>query len=797
MTAKHLPPGSILLIVVLLCGLLPAMSARAEEPVRVGVLAYRGKAQAIARWSPLAEYLSWGVSRRFEIVPLDLDEISEAVRSRDIEFSLTNPGNYVDLENRFGVSRIATMQSIDKGLVRERFGAVIVTRADNLNINRLEDLRGRSFMAVSPEAFGGFQMAWRELVEHNINPFTDFSELKFVGFPQDRIIRAVHTGMVDAATVRAETLLGMIENGEVRLHEFRILNTRLHPQVSQDRAYPLSTRLYPEWPFATLKHTPRELAAAVTQALLAMPADHPAARSARIAGWTVPLDYSPVNELMRSLQIGPYEVLRRNSLWAVMKDHIYWFLAAGLSLVFLLLLNGYVSRTNHRLKETERDLREEIEQRQRSQAALARYRDTLEEQVAARTEDLRATNLALEKSRVALRELVEITSAPELSHDQKVLRLLDNGRAYYGLPVAVLAGIGAEQPAVCKISGDRSLLPPLNGPLNQRCVSQILEQAGEPLDIPSLRDALGDDSECLKYGWNSYLGTTVLVDGRVCCTLEFVGTDARQQQLSKWDMDLLKVMAQWIGDELERQMAYEAQQKHQAELAHVSRMSTIGEMAASLAHELNQPLTGAINYSSACLRLLRDGEEDREKVVQGMERAVEGANLAADIIRHIREFVQKGDTVRAPVNLNQVVTSVVSLMNFEARRHAVIVETRLQEPMALVEGNMIQLEQVILNLVRNAIDAMDRTRDDKRRLLIVTEQRADGVTVRVCDKGEGIAEDSLQQIFDAFYTTKPDGMGIGLSISRSIIESHHGSIKAHNLSAGGAEFSFRLPLVAT
>ena len=115
---------------------------------------------------------------------------------------------------------------------------------------------------------------------------------------------------------------------------------------------------------------------------------------------------------------------------------------------------------------------------------------------------------------------------------------------------------------MCKISGDRALLPSLTGPLNQRCVSQILEQAGEPLDIPNLRQVLGDDSECLQYGWNSYLGTTVLVDGRICCTLEFVGTEERAATLSKWDLDILKVMAQWIGDELERQMAYEAPHEH-------------------------------------------------------------------------------------------------------------------------------------------------------------------------------------------------------------------------------------------
>ena len=792
MTANFHRSRSAVSAIVLLCMILLPWPGHAEEPLRIGVLAYRGKAQAIARWSPLAEYLSWTLSRRFEIVPLDLDEIAQAVRIRDIDFSLTNPGNYVDLEQRFGVSRIATMQSVEKGVTRVRFGAVIVTRADNASIHRLVDLRGRSFMAVSPEAFGGFQMAWRELRDQGINPFTDFAELSFVGFPQDKIIRAVHEGRVDAATVRAETLVRMIENGEVRLQDFKILNQ----QNAVQSPFPLSTRLYPEWPFATLKHTPRELAAAVTQALLSMPADHPAADIARIAGWTVPLDYSAVTELMQELQIGPYEVLRRASLWSVIRQNIYWFIAAGLGMIILIFLNGYISRTNYRLRETQHSLHEEIRQRKRSQAELARYRDTLEDQVVARTEDLKATNLALEKSRVALRELVEITSAPELSHDEKLMRLLDNGRAYYGLPVAVLASTGSGDQSICQISGDRSLLPPVSGPLNQRCVSQILEQAGEPLDIPSLREVLGENSECLQYGWNSYLGTTVLVDGRICCTLEFVGTEVREEKLSSWDVDILKVMAQWIGDELERQMAFESQQKHQSELAHVSRMSTIGEMAASLAHELNQPLTGAINYSSACLRLLREGEQDTEKVVQGMERAVEGANLAADIIRHIREFVQKGDSVRQSVNLNQVVNSVVSLMNFEARRHGVILDTLLQADLDPVHGNMIQLEQVVLNLVRNAIDAMDRIEQPRRQLLIITEQQDDSIMLRVRDNGEGIGEHSLTQIFDAFYSTKPEGMGIGLSISRSIIESHQGRISAVNLTRGGAEFSVELPRVS-
>jgi C4-dicarboxylate-specific signal transduction histidine kinase len=482
------------------------------------------------------------------------------------------------------------------------------------------------------------------------------------------------------------------------------------------------------------------------------------------------------------------------SFTAVLKRYAYWFLAAASVLVALILLSGFVSRTNHRLKETQRSLRNEIRQRERSQTALARYRDTLEEQVAERTGDLEVTNLALEKSRVALRELVRITSAPELSHDEKLLRLLDTGRQYYNLAVGVLASIEGGEHMACKISGDASLIPDQTGHLSERCAPRLIDLHGEPLDIPNLEEMPGVDPECLTLGWNSYLGIAVLVDGQAHCTLEFADREARIGQLSQWDHDLLKVMAQWIGDELERHMAYESQQRHQSELARVSRMSTIGEMAASLAHELNQPLTGAINYSSGCLRMLREGERDTGKLITGMERTIEGATLAADIIRHIREFVDKGNAEHSLVDMNTAVRNVVLLVEQDMQRHGVDVLLDLASELPNVEGNLIQLEQVILNFIRNGIDAMDKTSPAGRRLTIMTRHNGQTVTLAATDTGEGLPEEGMTRIFDAFYSTKPDGMGIGLSISRSIIESHQGRIMARSLAGGGAEVSFELPV---
>ncbi len=767
------------------------LSAKQSQTINIGVLAYRGKSQARQRWSETARYLSQTIGQPFQIVPVNLDEIDEVINSGKLHFTLTNPGNYVSLEARFGASRIATMQTREQGRTRIRFGAVIFTRANNFDIRSLADLRGKSFMAVSPVAFGGFQMAWRELAEQGIDPFSDISHLQFAGFPQDNIIYAVLDGSVDAATVRAETLMRMVEAGKVKMNDLRILN----PQRGKGSSLPLSTRLYPEWPFAMLKDTPRALATRVAQALLSMPQNHPAARLSRTAGWTVPLDYSPVHRLMKTLKIGPYEVLRQTSFTSILKRYALWFIGAAIVLLLLLVINGYISRTNRKLKHTQCELREEISERKRSQQALAIYRNTLEEQVAERTEDLKQTNQALEKSRIALRELVRITSAPDLSHDDKLTRLLDTGREYFNLPVAVLASTDIEEHRICRISGDVKLAAGRSGPLSETCVARLLEYKGEPLDIPDLEKDEGGCG-CQQKGWKTYLGAAVMVDGKIHCSLEFAGVNTREQQYSKWDHELLKVMAQWIGDEVELQIAHESQQRHQAEFARVSRLSAIGEMAASLAHELNQPLTGAINYCSVCLRMLKEGNVDSKKLTQGMENAVEGATMAASIIRRIRLFVQKSDAQHSALDLNSVVKNVTTLVKHEASRHKVSIELDLQKNLPQVMGDMIQLEQVVLNFIRNSLDAMEAILPEQRYLCISTKKITDEkIMLSTTDSGEGIAEDAMPKIFDAFYTTKSDGMGIGLSISRSIIESHQGMIKARTLPDGGAEFVFELPVL--
>ncbi|MDB4308295.1 phosphate/phosphite/phosphonate ABC transporter substrate-binding protein, partial [Gammaproteobacteria bacterium] len=295
----------MLLMIAGLFVLLPdALMADSRKVSNIGVLAHRGPEMAIRMWTPTVDYLSSQIpGYDFRLVPLDLDEMHTIKKRSELDFILTNPGNYVELEAHHGVSRIATLMNARHGGPSTMFSAVIFTAAHNSDIGSLAELKGKSFAAVDKAAFGGFQMAWRELKESGIDPFTDL-ELRFMGFPQDEIVYAVRDGRVDAGTVRTDILERMADRGDIKLADFKVLN----PQLSD--GFPLlhSTQLYPEWAFAKTDAAPVGLAREVSIALLQMPRDDPATLAGKYTGWTVPLDYNRVHELFQVLGIGPYQV---------------------------------------------------------------------------------------------------------------------------------------------------------------------------------------------------------------------------------------------------------------------------------------------------------------------------------------------------------------------------------------------------------------------------------------------------------------------------------------------------------
>jgi PAS domain S-box-containing protein len=252
-----------------------------------------------------------------------------------------------------------------------------------------------------------------------------------------------------------------------------------------------------------------------------------------------------------------------------------------------------------------------------------------------------------------------------------------------------------------------------------------------------------------------------------------------------------------VMDVTERKLAEEALRETQAELAHVTRVATLGEMTASIAHEINQPLAAVVNNASACLRWLAGPAPNLEEARQSAALIITDGHRAGEIISRIRALVKKVPPQKNWLDINETIQEVIALARSEVQGNHVALQTQLSDELPLVLGDRIQLQQVILNLVMNGIEAMSQVTDQSRDLLIRScEYESDKVLVAVQDSGIGIDSQNLEKIFDTFYTTKSQGMGMGLAISRSIVENHGGQLWAVPNDGPGVTFEFALPVDA-
>jgi C4-dicarboxylate-specific signal transduction histidine kinase len=249
-----------------------------------------------------------------------------------------------------------------------------------------------------------------------------------------------------------------------------------------------------------------------------------------------------------------------------------------------------------------------------------------------------------------------------------------------------------------------------------------------------------------------------------------------------------------VQDVTARRLSEQALAKAQSELAHVARVTALSTLTASIAHEVNQPLAGIMMNASTCLRMLAAHPPDVDGARETARRTLRDGNRAADVIARVRALFTKKESAAESVDLNEATQEVISLLLSELHRNRVMLHSELAQDLPTITGDRVQLQQVILNLLRNASDAMVHVHDRPRQLLIRT-QREDGDRVRVSvrDAGVGIDPQNMSKLLDAFYTTKTDGMGIGLFVSRSIIESHHGRLWAEPNDGPGATFSFSIP----
>ena len=561
-------------------GAQPVPGSDALRPaLRIGVLAYLGSEVAVEEWAPVARQLASALpGYRIELRYLDHQALDRAARAQALDFVITNPGHYTELESRLGAARMLTLQTgpVAVGSAYQAVGAAVVTRAERTDIQRLSDLRGLRVAIVGQEAFAGYQAPWRELVGAGIAH--DLRALQVVGLPMDRVLAAVASGEADAGFVRA----CMIESRPDWQARFRVVA----PLPAPGFPCQASTRLYPNWPIATLRHTPAPLAKAVAIALLEMaPASSP-------ISWTVPADYQAVHALMRELQMGPYESLRNPSLRALAER--YWGWVAALALLL---------------------------------AAWVFYTVRVEQQVQARTAALR-----------------------------------------------------------------------------------------EALDA---RDAL------------------------------------------------------------------QARLRHSQEQAdHMARLSVLGEMSGTLAHELNQPLAAIGNYAQSLTRRTDNQRLTVEAVREAASEIAGQAQRAADILGRIRSFAKKRPAQRVQVSPSQLVADTVALFHGMLAPASAVEVLDALAPHYRIKIDGLQIQQILLNLLKNAYDATRHLPPERQRLTVRLDHDHGALRIELRDRGEALPSDVSERLFEPFYSTKADGMGLGLAICRSIAEAHGGRLQAHAASDG-------------
>jgi len=252
-----------------------------------------------------------------------------------------------------------------------------------------------------------------------------------------------------------------------------------------------------------------------------------------------------------------------------------------------------------------------------------------------------------------------------------------------------------------------------------------------------------------------------------------------------------------IRDISDRRAAERAAQERLDTLAHAGRMADLGLTTSTIAHEVNQPLTAIVSFAHACKRMLDAGNAKPELLRDTLHQIATQGERASAIIGRIRDMARKRDAVSEPVDVNDSVRSVLSMVERQMTLHKVALDAHLERGLPEVEADAVQVEQVVMNLVSNALDAMREVAQGARTLRIQTSSNERHVVLTVSDSGPGLAEDQLEKVFEHFYTTKSQGMGVGLSICRALAEAHGGRLWAESPAGAGATFHFALPRAAT
>ena len=694
-----------------------------EKVMQIGILADRGIEKTLQMWEPTAQYLSRQLPKfTFKVLPLKFEQIYLAMATNNLDFVITNSSMCVEFEALYGLNRLATLKNLRMGKAYTVFGGVIFRRADRTDIQNLHNLVRKTFAGADELSFGAWQAAWREIKAAGIDPYRDFLSLKFMG-THDAVVYAVRDGLVDAGTIDTDALEQMAAEGKIRLEEFEIINQQ--SQYAEEFPFALSTRLYPEWPFAASRHVDRAIAEQVAIALLQVAnLDPEATIAAHSQGWTIPLNYEPVHDCQKELNLGVYADRNRINFDLAIKgaDDGLWDWNIETDEIF------YSPRWKQMLGYADQEI---PNQGQKWKKQI---------------------------------------------HPDDVKRVFENIQSY------------------------------LDGKIAEYAIEYRLQHQDGSYRWILSRGMLLRDVHGVPYR---------MAGSHSDITKRKVAESALRESESR-----LKEQAS------ELETALRELKKTQAQLIQTEKMSSLGQLVAGIAHEINNPVNfihGNVNYARnyitsliSLLNLYRHYypqpiEEIRHKseeidldfilsdlpnVLKSMEV---GTDRIAKIVLSLRSFSRLDEADRKPVDIHEGLENTLLILQHNLKEKVGspkigIIKTYGDLP--LVECYAGQLNQVFMNILTNAIDALPKS-IEQPIIGIKTDLIGDRVVIAIADNGTGIDPEIQKHIFDPFFTTKPVGQGTGLGLAISyqiIVEKHGGTLQCFSELGKGTEFRIEIPL---
>ncbi len=359
---KNIRTLSTLMILVFCSGVTVA------DEIKVALRAHSGVEEGIKQWQATIDHLNTKIpEHHFTLHPFEsISGLNQAISRKEYDFCINNPSSFIKHKIDYGITPLATLVNKRQGKGYTRFGSVIFTRADRTDINSLKDLKNKSFIAVEELAFGGWRVAWDELLKYNINPFKDFKSMIFAGGMQQNVVFSVRDGSADAGSVRTDMLERLNASGKINIQDFKVIGQK------QTKEFPFlhSTDLYPEWVFSTARPVSSELKTQVVSTLFSIKNNSNAALTGKYIGWISPLDYSPVENLLKRLHVGPYHIATMSSFERLKSQYALPILFLSLAFIFLTILILFILRQNNRIRQAKKLLQQEIVSRQELERQL-------------------------------------------------------------------------------------------------------------------------------------------------------------------------------------------------------------------------------------------------------------------------------------------------------------------------------------------------------------------------------------------------------------------------------------------